>query len=187
MADQVKTFNNTIRTGGLLITEGSPVDDRLQVMEESFILDAFSTPFTDAEITFTGTLYDGMVVQSTLTKREYVWTESTAGLLGSTGYTYPSFDPYYRGRTFNFVLYDASITLDITYTNQAIAGFFITDDVLPFKVLKNKDSVVVTLKSSESVFTELELPDLVQTVAGGIEVLLDPAPVVGEQFKITIS
>lgn len=186
MADQVKLFKNNISTGGLTITEATPIDDRLIVLDEATIIDVFSAPYTTAENDFRAVLYDGMVIKSAATENSYVWKESSTGLLG-IGYTYPDYDQDYGGKTYNFVRKDRVIVIEKTYVNASIPGLDIPDSVLPYSVLQNKEAANVVFKSDGSGFLELEYPDRVEVTATGIMIILDPLPFISEQFKIIIS
>ena len=186
MADIVKKYKNNIPLGGINFTEAAPADDRTIVIDEATIIDIFSFPFTVAEINFQGVVFDGMVVTSSSTENKYVWKESLVGLL-PIGYTYPDYDPNYGGKTYNFVRKDRVIKIDKTYINTGIAGLDISDNILPYHVLRDKQNISVTFRSSSSGFNELEFPDKIEITTDGILIVLDPLPIVGEQFKITIS
>ena len=56
MAERVKLFKNNIPTGGLNITEATPIDDRLIVLDEATRIDVFSSAYTEAENNWRGVL-----------------------------------------------------------------------------------------------------------------------------------
>ena len=185
MAEIVKVYKNNIKTGGLNITEATPGDDREYVIDEATLIDVFSSPYTVAENNFRAVLYDGLVVQSGTTKRKYIWVESLVGLL-ATSYTYPPYDPNYGSKSYNFVRFDNIVKLNKTYINTGINGIEVADSLLPLHILQDKSNIQVSFRSSQSSFQELEFPDKVETIPGGILIVFDPLPLVSEQFKITI-
>lgn len=186
MAEIIKKFENVIKTTGLQITEARPVDDRLYVLNETVIKESFTAPFTEAENNFKAVLYEGMVIKSIDTMVQYIWAESAWGILPS-GYTYPLYDPDYSGKTFNFVIFDTVVKVQSSYTNTGIDGIQIDNKVLPYHVLKDKEGVNISFKSSNSGYTEIEYPDKIEINNDGILIVLSPLPDLAEQFKIIIS
>lgn len=187
----IKQYNNNTRTSGITVTEPTPIDDRLLVHDEDALRDTFTGAVTEEEQAMIATLYDGLVIQVKENRREYVWTESAFGLL-ATGYTYPAYangiyGQDYGGKTYNFVIFDKVAKVDYTFQDITADGIFISKDLLPFHVIKNMTSAVITLKSSSSNFEELEYPDLIKDLSGGLMLILDPKPALSEVFKITIS
>jgi len=185
MAEKVKQYENIIRTAGLQITEARPVDDRLDVLSETVVVEAFTAPFTAKENDFRAVLYDNLVIKSKASGMSYIWTESDFGLL-SAPYTYPVYDPDYSGKSYNFVIYDKVVKIDMIYSNTGVSGFQIANSLLPYSVLFDKSSAQVYFKSSASSYTEMEFPDKIEINNDGILIVLDPAPTVSEQFNITI-
>jgi len=186
MAEKVKQYENIIRTAALQITEARPVDDRIDVISETVVVEAFTAPFTEKENDFRAVLYDNMVIKSLSSGMSYEWTESDYGLL-SVSYTYPVYDPDYGSKSYNFVIFDKVVKLDVIYSNSGLPGFQIDNSLLPYSVLFNKDSAQAILKSSASSYIEVEHPDKIEINNDGILIVLDPAPTISEQFKITIS
>ena len=175
-----KKYNNAVKVTGLSPTEASPIDDRL------VIIDVGSLPDHDDLITY----YEDMVVLEAITKKRYVWIESSFGLL-SQGHTYPSYAVdingiNYANRTFNFVLVD-----DINIIEEVLSvgdlRFTIPMRDIPFKLHSDLDAAQVVMKSSLTGFSEIEFPATVKGVSGGIEVSIAPAAAQNETLKITIS
>ena len=182
-----KVYHNSIPLGGLNITEASPIDDRSIVESETALAELFSNPITDEKIDYQAILHDGLEAKSIQTENSYVWKESVTGLIPG-GYTYPGFDPNYGGKTYNFVRSDRVVKLTLTYLNASIPGLAIPDEDLPYHVLRdNKENVMVSMRSIDSGFEELEFPDKVEITTTGILIVLDPFPAINEVFKITIS
>lgn len=187
----IKQYVNSTKTSGIQVTEPTPIDDRTYVQTEEALINIFTGTLTAEEQAFIAILYDGMVVQVKDNRREYVWTEAPYGLL-ATGYTYPDYangiyGQDYGGKTYNLVVYDRVNKVDITYSNLSDPGLFIHKKYLPFHVISDMASAIVTLKSSSSGFKELEYPDTIEVSATGLTVILDPKPALSEVFKITVS
>lgn len=187
----VKQYNNNTKTSGITVTEPTPIDDRMLVHSEDVLTDTFTGTVTPEEQAVIATLHDGLIVQIKNNRREYVWTESAFGLL-DTGYTYP---PYANGiygqdygdKTYNFVVFDRTNKIDYTFLDITADGIFISKDFLPYHIINNMSSAIVTLKSSTTNFEELEYPDKIKVLSGGLMLILDPKPVISEVFKITVS
>jgi len=187
----IKQYNNNTRTSGIRVTEPTPIDDRMLVHNEESLTDIFTGTVTTEEQAMIATLYDGLIIQIKENRREYVWTESAFGLL-PTGYTYPAYangiyGQDYGGKTYNFVIFDKTIKVDYTFQDITADGIFISKNLLPYHIIKNMSGAIVSLKSSTSNFEELEYPDLVKNLSGGLMIILTPKPAISEVFKITIS
>lgn len=190
MENSKSQFTNVIQSTGVKIAEATPVDDRLQVLTEDVLKTLFNTPLTSNAVNYITTLYDGMVILVKDVRKEYIWTESMYGLL-ATSYTYPSYanniaGQNYASKKYNFVLFDKVAKVSITYSNTSEAGLFIPTALLPLNVIKDMNSATVIMKSSDSQFNEMELPDRITVASTGITIILDPKPALNEQFKLTI-
>jgi hypothetical protein len=178
-------YNNKTNAAGIHITEASPIDDRKYIETEAEI-----AVLENIE-PFPSIMYNGMVVQITENRKEYIWVESSIGLM-AVGYTYPEYmddiqGQNYANKTYNLVLYDRVSKVSVTFTNVNDAGLFIANKYLPQHILNDKESAQVMLKSSESSYEEIEWPDKIVVDTTGITVILDPKPIVSENFKVTIS
>lgn len=177
-------YNNSTRVSGVHPIEATPLDDRLYVSTEAEI-----RAMSGVE-PFPTVMYDGMVVQFADTRRKYIWIESPAGLM-PVGHTYPVWydDIYghnYANKTYNFVLYDDILKTTLTFSSSALPGLKIPASMLPYKILRDMGSANVMLKSSATSYTRTEFPDSITFDATGILIILDPKPLVGEIFKITL-
>jgi hypothetical protein len=190
MSEFKTKYDNPISVTGLKIIEPTPVDDRLLVDSEDALKQLFVAPLSVEELNFIATLYDGLVTLTGDSTKQYIWTESDYGLL-STSYTYPAYATNiagqdYAGKTFNFVLFDKTARVVITYTNPGDAGLTVAAGLLPYHILKDMSTAMVTMKSSTSGYLEIEHPDSITFTTSSITIILDPKPDVGEQFRITI-
>lgn len=184
-------YSNPIQVTGFSIIEPTPVDDRILANTEDSIKLLFEEPISAEEQEYIDVLFDGLVIISSDSKKEYIWCESDVGLL-SESYTYPEYATNiagqdYAGKNYNFVLYDRTAKVFVTYDNSSDDGLFIEAGLLPYRVTKQLSTAEVTMKASTSGFLEMEHPDRVEFSTRGIMVILDPKPTIGEQFRITIS
>lgn len=181
----MKKYTNETRAAGVHITEASPIDDRMHIDTEA------SVSVLENKEPIASAMYDGMVVQFSDTRKTYIWIESSFGLM-AVGYTYPEWADdiqghNYAGKTYNFVLFDFVGKLDIIYDASVPGGLLIPNNKIPYNVLRDKENVRVTMRSNTSGYKDLETPDTVEPVEGGILVTFDPAPIPPQLFKITIS
>lgn len=191
MGNLTNQYINGIRTAGLQVNEASPVDDRLLVKDVAAVLGGM--PSANAVVTdLILSLYDGMVIQIRGTRKEYVWAESEYGIVDG-GYTYPAWatdiaGQNYANKKYNFVLFDKVSKFEVIYNSASMPlGILLPYKELPFHVLQDLGNANVTMKSSASNFEEIEHPDKLRIYPAGLTVLMDPNPVNGEVFKITIT
>jgi hypothetical protein len=190
MSEFKTQYDNPLQSTGLKIIEPTPADDRLIIASEDLLQQLFVVPLAIDALMYIDTLYDGLVLLTGDSKKEYVWCESDKGLL-DTGYTYPAYSTDvagqdYGGKTYNFVLFDKVAKMTIIYDTPTDTGLFIDASLLPYKILKEMSTAMVIMKSAASGFQELEHPDHIVFDSSGITIILDPKPYVGEQFRITI-
>jgi hypothetical protein len=179
-------FRNTTRAAGVHVTEASPLDDRGYVTTEAEVA-ALSGVEPMPMV-----MYDGMVVQFSDTRREFIWVESSVGLM-PVGFTYPDWydniqGVNYAGKTYNFLLFDKVSNVTVTY-NTGDVGLAIKNKDIPYHILKSSINSIaqVTMRSNVTDYKELEFPDSVVNTPSGLTVILDPVPANGETFNITIS
>lgn len=178
-------YLNKTNAAGIHITEAAPMDDRM------FVNTLASLEALSGVEPFAGIMYDGLVIQVADNRKEYIWIESSSGLM-AVGYTYPEYlddvqGQDYANKTYNLVLYDKVNKISLTFEDEADEGLFIANKELPYHILDDKGLAQVTLKSSSSSFEEIEFPDRVVASTEGITIILDPKPSISESFKITIS
>lgn len=178
-------YVNKTNAAGIHITEASPVDDRLQIATEAEI-----AVMVNKE-PLPSVMYDGMIVHFSDTRKNYIWVEAAQGLM-ATGYTYPVwYDDIqgqdYAGKTYNFVLFDFVCKVEVAFDDAGLRGILVPKSKLPYHILNDMESAVVTMKSSVTNFRELEYPDYTEEVEGGLLIITDPKPSLNEAFKITIT
>lgn len=185
-----KKYINTTNAAGISVTEASPLDDRHFVEGIQSLALALTGNPSMLDEPFIGVMYEKMSITDTISDREYIWMESTGGLIEG-GYTYPEYfndisGVDYGGRKFNIVLKDNTSKIDITFTNSSSDGLVISDEDIPKHILKDKLSAQILMKSSASNYQEIEIPESIIATATGLKVILNPKPAIGEKFKITL-
>lgn len=190
MAEFKIKYNNPTEVSGLKVIEPTPIDDRLLIGSEDILKDLLTQPLTEEATNYVSSLYDGMIITISSSKKQYVWCESHAGVL-PIGFTYPPYSNNvagqdYSNKQFNFVLFDRITKVVVTYNDNADEGLFISANLLPYSVLKEMSTAMATMKSSTTGFLEIEHPDRIEFSSSGITLILDPKPEIGEQFRITI-
>lgn len=189
MAEFKTQYDNPLQTTGIKVIEPTPIDDRLIVISEDALKEVFIAPLTAAEQNYIATLYDGLIVLTGDSKKQYIWAESTYGLL-DISYTYPDYaqdiaGQDYGGKAFNFVLFDKVAKVVVNYV-AGDDGLDIAAGLLPYHIVKSMTQATCTMKSDTSAFEEIEHPDHIVFANSKITIILDPKPNIGEQFRITI-
>lgn len=177
-------YINSTNAAGIHITEASPIDDRYFINTEAEI-----AVLSNVE-PLPSIMYDGMLVQFADTRRKFMWLESDYGLM-TEGYTYPEwYDDIqgqdYANKLYNFVLADSVNKVTVVYSDNADAGLLVPVEELPYSVARDFDSAIISFRSDDTGYTEIEYPDRIEETSGGIMIILDPKPSIGETFKITI-
>jgi hypothetical protein len=188
---EARKYNNTVSTPGLSIVTRAPIDDRSVVDTLQILEDLLGTPTpTEEQISFLGGLYEGHIVTVVENSREYIWKESAYGIM-PIGYTYPVYmtneeTVNYANKVFNFVLKNGPVVYIASIATLGDNYIEVPNRELSTGILDDKLSVNVMMKSSLTSYTEMELPDSIQSTATGIKIIFDPAPGIGEVLKITI-
>jgi len=183
-----RQYLNKTDSVGIRVTEATPIDDRLYVESELDIIAA--TAGGNIEL-FPGVMYDGLMIITRDTGRSFIWRESEYGLL-DIGYSYPiHFNDIqgqdYAGKTYNLVIADTTNRIEMTYDEiEAPTGLKIPNGNLPLHILKDPITANVIVRSDEDSYASTQYPDRIEAFADHILVVFDPAPAIGEQFKVSI-